>query len=66
MLLDIFYEEEEIIDILFFGFFFYKNMKVFYGFFLFGEFQFELYENYELRLEYIKDQVEIFINVYLD
>ncbi len=66
MSLDIFYEEEEITDTLFPGFLSYKNMKALYGFSSFGEFQFELYENYELRLEHIKDQVETFINVYPD
>ncbi|MBX2872843.1 MAG: caspase family protein [Saprospiraceae bacterium] len=64
MSLDIFYEEEEISTIQFPGFLSYKNMKALYGFSPLGEFQFELYENFELRLEHIKDQVETFINVY--
>lgn len=64
--LDIFYAEEVITSIPFPGFLSYNRMKALYGFSPLGGVQFELYENYELRLEYIMEQTEIFINVYPD
>lgn len=64
--LDIFYGEEPIVDIESRGYIPYHNMKGIYGFSPSGGLRFALYENYELRLEHIMDEAEIFIDVYLD
>ena len=64
--LDMFYQEEVNTNIPVPGFLSYKRMKALFGFSPRGEFQFEFYDNYELRLEHIKDQVETFINLYPD
>lgn len=62
--LDVFYKEEVVTSVPSPGFISYKDLKASSGFSPQGDLQYELYENYELRLQKLGELQDTLINIY--